>query len=1001
MQSVDAADRIAQLVASQVKRALEGVTQDRRVAVGVEVAQLLLDALHERLERSEAAAERPEPPGRVLNAIGTWQLDGTVRVPVRPKIPLMDTTLLTNNRNEPRIGNQVLHEIESADSIDVVMAFVRRSGIRPLLSALRAHTAQGKPLRVLTTTYTGSTEAEALDMLADLGAQIKVSYDVTTARLHAKAWIFRRHSEYSTAYVGSSNLTHSAQIDGMEWNVRLSAARNRDVINRIDSVFASYWQQVDFVDYDQAQFATELDRGKRSDQHGRVLMSPVEIRLEPFQERLLELIELSRVNGNHRNLLVSATGTGKTVMAAVDYARLRGKWPRARLLFIAHRKEILDKSLATFRHALRDHAFGETWVGGSRPTSFNHVFASVQSLTARGLEHLPEDHFDVVILDEFHHAAAPSYEAVLNKLKPRELLGLTATPERTDGLPVLHWFGGRIAAELRLWDAIEQHRLSPFVYYGISDGTNLQDVPWRRGQGYDTEALTRKYIGNESWSRLVLQQLTEHVDDVMTVRCLGFCVSVDHAKYMAVQFQNLGIAAVAVWAETPDDERKRALVDLEAGRIQVVFSVDLFNEGVDVPTVDTLLMLRPTDSATLFLQQLGRGLRLAEGKTVCTVLDFVGQHRREFRFDRRYRALLGGTRNDLLQAVEEGFPYLPAGCHMELDEQAQEVVLRNVREAVPSQWRGKVGELTALLADRGVVSLAEYLTETGLELADIYSGDYNWSAMLEAAGQTVEPPGEFEQPLRRAIGRMQHVDDRQRLDGYLALLADPGRPDTESMSKTEIRLTRMLIANLSDQVLKQNGLKDASLQQVIDLVWTHPQVVSELRELMHVLAHAPDHLQHPALPDVPLQVHGRYTRIEILAAVGESQRAKTPEWREGVYDAAAVNADLLAFTLDKSAGNFSPTTRYRDYAISPELIHWESQSYTRADSPTGKRYRDHVAMGRSILLFARARSDERAFWFLGPATYVSHHGERPMAVTWRLTTPLPGDLFAMFAAAVA
>ncbi len=977
---------------------MDALPETDRVSTGIEVARLLLETLNAKVPRPDTPGERPHVDGDVLQAIGEWQPDGSVRAATRPLIPLVDTTLLTNAPGEPRVGRQILAEVESADSIDIVMAFVRKSGLLPMVPALRAHCAQGKRLRVLTTTYTGSTEASALDLLHDIGADVRVSYDLSTTRLHAKAWLFHRHTAFSTAYVGSSNLTHSAQVAGMEWNIRVSAARNPHVLSKIDAVFESYWQSSDFVPYEQSEFRRSLERSRGSNGTTSSPLSPIEVELKPFQERLLELVELSRSRGHHRNLLVSATGTGKTVMAAVDYARLRTKLPRARLLFVAHRKEILEQSQLTFRQAMRDPSFGELWVDGNRPRSFDHVFASVQSLTARNADHLAPDHFDVIIVDEFHHAAAPSYRFIMDTLTPRELLGLTATPERADGLPILHWFGDRIAAEFRLWDAIEQHRLAPFSYYGLHDGTDLRQVPWRRGQGYDVNALSALYTtDNDAWVRFVYQQLQSHVDDISAIRCLGFCVSVEHARYMAAQFSALGVEARAIWGGTPDAERRDALRALADGDVQVIFSVDLFNEGVDVPSVDTVLMLRPTESATLFLQQLGRGLRIAKGKTSCTVLDFVGMHRREFRFDLRYRALLGGTRRDVDQAVSDGFPFLPPGCHMELDRVAQDIVLRSIREAVPSRWPAKVQELRELHRERGAVTLAQYLAETGLELADVYANNRSWSAMRVAAGLPVASGGPQEEALRRGIGRMQHLDDRERLDGYLALLKRDVRPEVAGLGDTEKRLLRMLTANLADQVA---GKADP-LQKVVDLVWAHPQVIFELRELLHVLGDAPNHLHQTAIPGIPLQVHSQYTRIEILAAVGEGSYAKTPQWREGVYDAKSVGADLLAFTLDKTSGSFSPTTRYRDYAISRDLIHWESQSMTTANSPTGRRYQQHVAMNRSILLFARTRSDERAFWFLGPATYVQHEGERPMAVTWRLHVPLSGDLFSAFAAAVA
>jgi hypothetical protein len=430
-----------------------------------------------------------------------------------------------------------------------------------------------------------------------------------------------------------------------------------------------------------------------------------------------------------------------------------------------------------------------------------------------------------------------------------------------------------------------------------------------------------------------------------------------------------------------------------------VFSVDLFNEGVDVPDVDTVLMLRPTDSPVLFLQQLGRGLRTAKDKAYCTVLDFVGTHRKEFRFDRRYRALLGGTRRDVERAVQMQFPFLPAGCNMQLDEKASEVVLRSLREAIPSQWKAKVDELRSLRRARPDIGLAGYLDETGLDLEDLYTNSRSWSDLIEAADGTVFHIGPHEQVLRRAIGRLLHVDDAERIGTYRRLLAGE-RPQVSAMAERTRRLVHMLVASIADQALT----KEMALQEAVDLVWSHPQVIAELAELFGLLDRRIDHVHQPLRthPDAPLQVHARYSRIEILAGMGlADQRARIAAWQSGVYEAKPANAELFAFTLDKSSGAFSPTTRYRDYAISRTLIHWESQSITREDSPTGRRYRHHQRDGRTILLFTRLRADDRAFWFLGPATYRGHVGERPMAITWELDVPLSGDLFAAFAAAVA
>ncbi len=626
------------------------------------------------------------------------------------------------------------------------------------------------------------------------------------------------------------------------------------------------------------------------------------------------------------------------------------------------------------------------------------MFASVQSLNAAKLEDFPADHFDVVMVDEFHHAAAPSYERVLNHLVPVELLGLTATPERSDGLPILHWFDDRIAAELRLWDAIDQQYLSPFMYFGIHDGLDLRQVPWRRGRGYDVDALSAAYTSSDAWARLVVKQVSEHAA-VGAMRGLGFCVSIQHAQFMAQHFNRHGIDAVAIWGDSPRMDREAALRDLAEGRVRVVFSVDLFNEGVDVPVVDTVLMLRPTESPTLFLQQLGRGLRKAPGKAFCTVLDFVGTHRKEFRFDRRYRALLGGTRRDVERAVHQRFPFLPAGCHMDLDQKASEIVLRSLRDAIPSRWTAKVDELRSLRRDRPDIDLDEFLDESGLDLDDVYDGRRSWSDLREAAGMSVLPAGPHEVTLRRAVGRLLHIDDEERISTYRSLLSHPYAPSIQSMSERKRRLLHMLVAGLADRALTQ----ESTFSEAVDLLWNHSQPRAELLELLAILNDRLDHIHAPLTthPDVPLQIHARYSRIEILAAFGATALAKIAAWQSGVYEAKAANAELFALTLDKSIGGFSPTTRYRDYAISRTLIHWESQSITREDSATGKRYRNHEHEGRYVMLFTRLRADDRAFWFLGPATYRSHEGEKPMAITWELHHRLPGDLYAAFAAAVA
>lgn len=992
LQNAEAADRLAMHIDKLIRSAVDSLSADDRALAGTELLNKLIKRLNELAPRADLTQEVPIRP-RILQAVHDTGPDGSMRRIGAPITPLLDTTLLTNAPGEPQIGAQIRSEFDSAQSIDVVMAFIRISGLNLILENVERHVVRGGRLRVLTTTYTGSTQAEALQRLVDAGAEVRVSYDISGTRLHAKSWIFHRPRELSTAYVGSSNLTHQAQQSGLEWNVRVSERRNPDVLQKICAVFDSYWQSGDFLDFDYTEFQSRLARPAS----GNVALSPLQIRLEPFQDRLLELIRLARRQGRHRNLLVSATGTGKTVMAAVDYRDLRATLRRSRLLFVAHRKEILHNALATFRYAVRDASFGELWVDGRRPNDFQHVFASVQSLDAAGIDMLDPGHFDVVIIDEFHHAAAPSYMRLLDMLRPIEVLGLTATPERADGTSVADLFGGRISAELRLWDAIDQRFLTPFSYFGIHDDIDLRNIPFKRGRGYDLEKLTELYTSNDAWTRWVIHHVRRHVDDVNQMKALGFCASVSHAMYMAQRFNEFGIPAVAVSGETPAEQRAAALSQLSQGAVSIIFSVDLFNEGIDLPSVDTLLFLRPTDSPVLFIQQLGRGLRADPSKATCLVLDFVGRHATDYRLDRRFRALLGGTRKSLVEQIEAGFPYLPAGCHMELDQIAQELVLENIRNSVPSTLQRQVEELRQLVSLGVEPNLENYLDATGCELTDVYVGQRCWTDLCERAGLEVQAHGPAETALRRAIGRCLHIDDPVRLQFYERLVSGAA-PEVESLDGESRRLTRMMVTALAKDTLQETG----DLQLAVNVVWNHPSVLAEFRQVCGQLATKIDHVQErvPSLGDTPLLLHARYTRDEVLAALGVGHD-KVPPWREGTKWLPDQRLDVHVITLDKTGKQFSPTTRYRDYALSREMLHWESQSTVSGATPTGRRYQSHAEWGVQQLFFARLSTDDRAFWFLGPATYVSHTADRPMAITWRLATSLPGDLFSQFAAAVA
>jgi superfamily II DNA or RNA helicase/HKD family nuclease len=994
---------IARHLAPIIERAMRvaGSAEDR-----VELVRRILEVL----PGAHAVGESLHlvEPGKItrLDQVVSAGGPAKLRLP-RPATPFSDAALMTNARNEPTLAAELRAELMSADHVDLLCAFIKWQGLRLLEDQLNELQRRGIPLRVITTTYLGATDARALDALVnDFGAEVRVNYETDRTRLHAKAWLLRRNTGFHTAYVGSSNLSHAALVDGLEWNVRLSAMSTPHLLEKFRATFDSYWENKEFELYrpkedgERLRSALETASGNRAREGVIVTLSGLEVEPKPFQAEMLEQLDAERtIHDRHRNLIVAATGTGKTVIAALDYRRLtRDTFGRdLTLLFVAHRKEILLQARRMYQEVLTEPTFGELLVDGQEPAKWCHVFASVQSLSRARISGIAPDHFDVVVIDEFHHAEAESYRRLLDHVRPIELLGLTATPERADGVDVRDLFGGRVAAELRLWEALEQNLLCPFHYFGIHDGTDLETVQWRRG-GYDLAALNGVYTGNDARTRIVLKELGDKVADVLAMRALGFCVSVEHARYMAQRFGEAGIRARAVSAETSGADRRDALTALRNREINILFAVDLFNEGLDIPEVDTVLFLRPTESATVFLQQLGRGLRLTRGKTVLTALDFVGHQRREFRFDQRFRAMTGLGGKALQRQVEEGFPFLPSGSQIVLDSVAQDLVLENIKQQVAPKKAMLVSEVSAHPDNR----LASYLDASGRGLEDVLTNNRSWTSLCRDAGKLNSDIGPRETELVKRVRAVAHVDDRRRWTAYRSIL--DGAVDTDS--PIERRLAEMLFYSLNP-----NGGGYGSPAAGLDAL-RGEAVIDELHEVIDI---AFDNARRstyelgslvPDLTQVPLDVHASYSREEILAALGYASLRRTPStMREGVAWCESAKADAFLITLKKSDSDYSPTTMYRDFALSPDLFHWESQSTTSSTSPTGQRYIHHRERGSYILLFVRQAKTNALgtspYVFLGPADYVSHEGDRPMAITWRLRQPMPTEVYQASTVAVA
>lgn len=997
------AQRLTDMIGAELAKLLGNLSPNETPAQRIlEQARFLNQLMVHVRERSQqqATTETLHQP-KVLRALFKGP-----SAPELPQIGLAQPWLFTAGKDSPALLNELLAELRSCDAVDILMSFITMSGIRRILDILKEITAQDAlgssktKIRVITTTYIGATEQQALDILARLpNAEVKVSLDGRRTRLHAKAWIFERATGFGSAYVGSANLTGAALMGGLEWTVKFTEKGQRNLYQMACAHFETLWQDGEFQSYDpedpthRHQLAQAIQNQKHGDASQGLIVSPTFFDITPkaFQVEILDELEAERKLGRYRNLLVAATGTGKTVMAAFDYRRIcqqHGGQPR--LLFVAHRTQLLSQAVATYRQVLRDPNFGEILSSGTNPNSYNHLFATIQSLSNQGLmTRLGASYWNVVVIDECHHIEATQFSNFVTRIQPKYLLGLTATPERADGADIMRHFDSRPdgspAAQLRLWTAIDLQLVAPFEYYGCDDGIDYRGVNWRNNNGQ--QDLDNILSGNDVRAKAIAQAWRGLVNNIRECRALGFCVTINHAEFMAQKFNEFGIPSKVVSGAMNLEDRAAIVQQLERFELNVIFTVDVFNEGVDIPFVDTLLMLRPTQSATVFQQQIGRGLRLSPNKENCLILDFVGQFAEGFRFDRLYAAITGLSRADVMSGLEHGFGKLPAGCHIQLQKQARENVLNALR-SVADDWRGVRNELSHFAATHGRsgVSLKRFLTEQQLELENIYYGnDKGWSRLISAA--RIAEVDQTQLRLSAGLTRLIHMDDLEQLE-RIRNVAEQG--NHYQVSESELQRLKPFTYQLAGSSLV------GSHDDMLRLVTERPGFCAELKDFVELLEARCTHVYRP-LPSMEwsgLKLHAAYAKAEILSAIGYYHTPGQGNHREGVLSLPDHQTDLFFVTLDKTDAAHEGVA-YEDYAISQTLFHWQSQNATAPETTVGQRYINSPTTGWKFQLFVRL-NNQSPYRACGSLAFVSSVGARPMSITWKLEHPLPMRLFNEF-----
>ena len=936
----------------------------------------------------------------------------------------------------------LLAHLDRARRCDIAVAFLLDSGARLIVEHLREFLVRGGRARILVGDYLGVTEPAALHRLLDLAGDLDLRVHQSQGiGFHLKSYMFLEDDDGAgegVAFVGSSNISAPALTTSIEWNYRVVARRDPQGFAEIRAGFERLFADYAVVRVDDDWIARyAADRGARDVREAGVAAEPPLPRPEPrgIQRAALAALERTRAEGFTAGLVVLATGLGKTWLAAFDCDRPEF----SRILFVAHREEILDQALASFRR-LRPAARIGRLGGGRHERDAELVFASVQTLgRADQLDRFRPDFFDYVVVDEFHHAAAATYRRVIDHFRPRFLLGLTATPDRSDGGDLLALCQENLVFQRGIADGIAGGQLCAFRYFGVPDAVDYANIPWRNAR-FDIDALDLA-LATEARARNALEQFQRRGGS----RCIAFCCSQRHAEFMAGFFRSAGIAAVAVHSGRGSAPRASSLQQLERGELKVLFAVDMFNEGVDVPLVDTVLMLRPTESRIVWLQQFGRGLRKVAEKTL-RVIDYIGNHRV---FLTKVQALLssvlgiGESHQELREyvlAIERAEAPLPAGCEVTYDLQVIEVLRALLRPTTSEELLREAYEEFRFQHGRRP-SAREMFLGGGLQRETLRRGFGSWFGLVGQMGDL--QPSERETAQRHAAflgeieqSRMERSYKMLVLEAMLAEGALPGVIRTEVLAARLERiaerspvLRQELAATMEGggsvaAMLKSNplrawsGTKRGEGSDFFELDGDRfatrfgvdggsgiepgdrealPGLARELVEwrlaeyLSRVEVRMPP---EPAGEPKQLRVGASLMREQIPPLLG-SKFSRTV-WQQGIV--AVPSGLALLVTLDKQGK--VENQKYEDRFESPSRFQWQSQNQTTRTGKHGQLIQGHVAAGKQIHLFVRKRgkranSTAAPFYYCGELVFERWEGERPITVWWRLKVPLGEELWAM------
>ena len=941
-----------------------------------------------------------------------------------------------------------------------IVSFIKYSGIQLLISTLDELEKQGIQGEIITSVYLNITDSKALrKLLSYENIKVKI-YNNSSESFHTKAYLFEKE-KYHSVVIGSSNISQSALYSAEEWNVKLTDSSFFNIYGKSLNQFEKLWHSNEAIELTQ-DFIDEYEKYKKSvnvqntfDYRKTKIEQENEFVPNSMQKRVLQKLKETRINGNKKGLVISATGTGKTYLAAMDIKQFfeinsntenklfkindkKSKTSNIKFLFIAHREELLENAINVFSKILKidKNEFGKIY-GGLKEIDKSIIFASIQSLRNCYNEFKPS-FFDYVIVDEFHHSMSDSYLKTLSYFNPKFLLGLTATPKRMDGKDILSLCDYNIVDEIGIKEALEEDLIVPFHYFGVNDYTiNYDNIPYKNGK-YNEKILLENLLLNTRTDYIV-EKINKFGFDGDELSAVAFCQNIDHAFFMKEEFSKKGYKSAVITANTSSNERSEILEKFKNKKIEILCVVDILNEGIDIPTINLLLFLRPTMSSTIFIQQIGRGLRKAKNKDFVTIIDFIGNHKKDYLLINYFSSevdnkdTLFTKKEKIINEIKNQFSNIPKSCYVELDRICQNRIIekiekinfssKNILKEMYLDYKAEIGKSEdEFLQVRDFDTNIELFQELCLKMHSFYN------AQLQFENSKIFENENEKNPLNTTeIEFLEYLEKKITLvEPFTFLIIDYLATGKEYINNSDLLnkykrffdikrnfekhylLNRIFEELIEDEILEKslygykfskkykNLFSNKKLNEKNNMKSQQKEnklnFINRLKQLIHLGLNEFKRNDLDEFNENILISYKEYKRVELQILLD----SKVPKgsWRAGY---ANTEKDICLFaTIDKTH-IFQENLKYDNSLFADDIIQWISQPKTSHNSSVGQMFIHHKEKGFKVHIFIRKYAfmngnKTNPFIYLGNAQYYSSQGDKPMKILWKLDKKIPQKL---------